>query len=89
VKNIAPPKCMLFSVAVASSGGGKLAGGANRCYGYLGSRAAALAWLRFLPEEVRDRLDRVSAQLHRYPRAMEETMAESRNQAVGMPGRPR
>jgi hypothetical protein len=42
-----------------------------------------------LPEEVRDRLDRVSAQPLRYPRAMEETMAENRNQAVGMPGRPR
>jgi aryl-alcohol dehydrogenase-like predicted oxidoreductase len=53
----------------------------------LGDTLGASGWR--LPEEVRDRLDRVSAQPHRYPRAMEETMAERRNQAVRMSGRPR
>ena len=33
-----------------------------------------------------ERLDTVSAVPHRYPRAMEETMAERRDQAVRMPG---
>jgi aryl-alcohol dehydrogenase-like predicted oxidoreductase len=39
-----------------------------------------------LPVEARERLDAVSALPHRYPRAMEETMAERRDQAVRMPG---
>jgi len=50
----------------------------------LSDTLAASGWR--LPEEVRDRLDRVSAQPRRYPRAMEETMAARRNQAVRMPG---
>jgi aryl-alcohol dehydrogenase-like predicted oxidoreductase len=41
-----------------------------------------------LPEEAREQLDKVSAQPHRYPRAMEETMAERRNQAVRMRSGP-
>jgi aryl-alcohol dehydrogenase-like predicted oxidoreductase len=39
-----------------------------------------------LPEEARARLDAVSALPHRYPRAMEETMAERRDRAVRIPG---
>ena len=48
---------------------------------------AADSWR--LPEEARQRLDKVSALPSRYPRAMEETMAERRDQAVRMPGRSR
>ena len=44
---------------------------------------AAAGWR--LPEEMRGRLDKISAQKHRYPRAMEATMAERRNRAVQMP----
>jgi aryl-alcohol dehydrogenase-like predicted oxidoreductase len=51
----------------------------------LGDTLGAAGWQ--LPEDVRKRLDKVSAQPHRYPRAMEETMAERRNRAVRMPGR--
>src|ERR1700722_6766277 len=40
-----------------------------------------------LPDEARARLDAVSASPHRYPRAMEEGMAERRDRAVRMPGR--
>jgi aryl-alcohol dehydrogenase-like predicted oxidoreductase len=39
-----------------------------------------------LPEEARARLDNVSASRWRYPRAMEETMAERRDRAVKKPG---
>ncbi len=39
-----------------------------------------------LPVGARQRLDAVSALPRRYPRAMEETMADRRNQAVRMPG---
>src|SRR3984957_12790124 len=38
-----------------------------------------------LPEDMRARLDGISATRHRYPRAMEATMAERRNRAVRMP----
>jgi aryl-alcohol dehydrogenase-like predicted oxidoreductase len=40
-----------------------------------------------LPEEVRKRLDKVSAQPRRYPRSMEEAMAARRDQAARMPHR--
>jgi aryl-alcohol dehydrogenase-like predicted oxidoreductase len=39
-----------------------------------------------LPDEARTRLDKVSALPSRYPRAMEEGMAERRDRAVRMPG---
>ena len=39
-----------------------------------------------LPAEAKARLDAVSAQPHRYPRAFEAPMAERRNGAVKMPG---
>jgi aryl-alcohol dehydrogenase-like predicted oxidoreductase len=42
-----------------------------------------------LPDEARARLDKVSALPHRYPRAMEETMAQRRDQAVRMPAQAR
>ena len=38
-----------------------------------------------LPAEMLHRLNKISAQPHRYPRAMEETMAGRRNSAVKMP----
>lgn len=47
---------------------------------------AAAGWR--LPEESRERLERVSAPAQRYPRAMEVTMAARRDQAVRMPRRP-
>jgi aryl-alcohol dehydrogenase-like predicted oxidoreductase len=47
---------------------------------------AATGW--HLPEELRERLNKVSALPHRYPRAMEETMSDRRNQAVRMPSTP-
>jgi aryl-alcohol dehydrogenase-like predicted oxidoreductase len=47
---------------------------------------AAAGWR--LPEESRERLERVSAPAQRYPRAMEGTMAARRDQAVRMPRRP-
>jgi aryl-alcohol dehydrogenase-like predicted oxidoreductase len=40
-----------------------------------------------LPDEARARLDKVSAQAHRYPRAFEDPMPERRNSAIKMPGR--
>jgi aryl-alcohol dehydrogenase-like predicted oxidoreductase len=45
---------------------------------------AATGWQ--LPQAALERLDKVSALPHRYPRAMEETMAERRDQAMRMPG---
>jgi aryl-alcohol dehydrogenase-like predicted oxidoreductase len=42
-----------------------------------------------LPHEARTRLDKVSAPPRRYPRAMEETMAERRDRAVRTPDRAR
>jgi len=44
---------------------------------------AAAGWK--LPPDMLDRLNKVSAQPHRYPRAMEETMAARRDNAVKMP----
>jgi aryl-alcohol dehydrogenase-like predicted oxidoreductase len=44
---------------------------------------AAAGWQ--LPEAARQRLDKVSALPRRYPRAMEETMAQRRDRAVRMP----
>jgi aryl-alcohol dehydrogenase-like predicted oxidoreductase len=38
-----------------------------------------------LPAEAREKLDKVSAQPHRYPRAFEDPMPERRNSAVKMP----
>ncbi len=49
----------------------------------LGETLGAGGWR--LPEEARARLDKVSAQPHRYPRAFEEPMADRRNAAVKMP----
>ena len=49
----------------------------------LGETLAAGGWR--LPEEARAKLDKVSAQPHRYPRAFEEPMADRRNAAVKMP----
>jgi aryl-alcohol dehydrogenase-like predicted oxidoreductase len=40
-----------------------------------------------LPDEARARLDKVSAQARRYPRAFEDPMPERRNSAIKMPGR--
>jgi aryl-alcohol dehydrogenase-like predicted oxidoreductase len=51
----------------------------------LADTLGAAAW--HLPEDARARLDRVSAVPHRYPRAMEATMAERRDRAVRLPGR--
>jgi len=51
----------------------------------LSDTLAAASWR--LPEDARQRLDAVSALPRRYPRAMEETMAQRRNQAVRMPVR--
>jgi aryl-alcohol dehydrogenase-like predicted oxidoreductase len=48
---------------------------------------AATGW--GLPQEARERLDKISAPPRRYPRAMEETMAERRDRAVRMPRRPK
>ncbi|HEY4043288.1 MAG TPA: aldo/keto reductase, partial [Rhodopila sp.] len=49
----------------------------------LSDTLAATGWA--LPEDARQRLDEVSALPRRYPRAMEEAMAERRNRAVRMP----
>jgi aryl-alcohol dehydrogenase-like predicted oxidoreductase len=53
----------------------------------LGDTLAAAGWR--LPAEARERLDKDSARPHQYPRAMEETMADRRNQAVRMPSTTR
>lgn len=50
----------------------------------LGETLKAGGWR--LPDEARARLDKVSAQPHRYPRAFEEPMADRRTTAVKMPG---
>jgi aryl-alcohol dehydrogenase-like predicted oxidoreductase len=50
----------------------------------LSDTLAATGWK--LPEDVRKRLEEVSAPPRRYPRAMEETMAARRDQGVRMPG---
>ena len=39
-----------------------------------------------LPETALERLNKVSKQPHRYPRAFEDPMPERRNSAVKMPG---
>jgi aryl-alcohol dehydrogenase-like predicted oxidoreductase len=44
---------------------------------------AAAGWR--LPDAARERLDKVSAQPHRYPRAMEEGMTERRNRGIRLP----
>lgn len=49
----------------------------------LSDTLAAASWR--LPEDARRRLDTVSAPGHRYPSAMEETMAARRDQAIRMP----
>jgi aryl-alcohol dehydrogenase-like predicted oxidoreductase len=51
----------------------------------LSDTLAAAGWQ--LPEEAHERLIKVSALPPRYPRAMEEAMAERRTQAVRMPRR--
>jgi aryl-alcohol dehydrogenase-like predicted oxidoreductase len=53
----------------------------------LADTLAAAGWR--LPDEARERLHQVSALPRRYPRAMEETMVERRDQAVRMPARAR
>jgi aryl-alcohol dehydrogenase-like predicted oxidoreductase len=50
----------------------------------LGDTLAATGW--HLPAEASERLDRISALPHRYPRAMEDAMAQRRDQAVRLPG---
>lgn len=51
----------------------------------LAGTLAATGWT--LPEEARERLNKVSAMPRRYPRSMEDGMALRRDQAVTMPGR--
>jgi aryl-alcohol dehydrogenase-like predicted oxidoreductase len=53
----------------------------------LADTLAAAGWR--LPDEARERLEKVSALPHRYPRAMEEAMAQRRDQAVRIPVRAR
>jgi aryl-alcohol dehydrogenase-like predicted oxidoreductase len=50
----------------------------------LGETLKAGGWR--LPETALQKLDKVSAQPHRYPRAFEDPMPERRNSAVKMPG---
>lgn len=57
-----------------------------RTAGQLSDTLAAADWQ--LPEDARERLNKVSALPRRYPRAMEDTMAERRNRAVRQPNRP-
>ena len=49
----------------------------------LGDTLGAAGWR--LPDDARARLDEISALPRRYPWAMEEGMADRRNQAVRMP----
>ena len=49
----------------------------------LGETLAVGGWR--LPPEALGRLNKVSAQPHRYPRAFEDTMVERRNSAVKPP----
>ncbi|MFO1083804.1 MAG: aldo/keto reductase [Reyranellaceae bacterium] len=51
----------------------------------LGETLSAGGWR--LPPEALERLNKVSAQPHRYPRAFEETMVERRASAIKMPGK--
>jgi aryl-alcohol dehydrogenase-like predicted oxidoreductase len=51
----------------------------------LSDTLAAASWR--LPDDMLGRLDKVSAVPHRYPRAMEDTMAKRRDRAVRMPAR--
>ena len=53
----------------------------------LGETLGAGGWR--LPDSAREKLDKVSKQPHRYPRAFEDPMPERRNSAVKMPGQPR
>ncbi len=50
----------------------------------LGDTLGGAGWQ--LPQDALDRLTKISANRHRYPRAMEATMAERRNSASRMPG---
>jgi aryl-alcohol dehydrogenase-like predicted oxidoreductase len=50
----------------------------------LGETLGAGGWR--LPAAALEKLDKVSAQPHRYPRAFEESMVERRNSAIKMPG---
>jgi aryl-alcohol dehydrogenase-like predicted oxidoreductase len=50
----------------------------------LGETLGAGGWR--LPAAALAKLDKVSAQPHRYPRAFEESMVERRNSAIKMPG---
>jgi hypothetical protein len=53
-------------------------------YRRLGAATLAASGWR-LPDDARQRLDKISAPPHRYPRAMEATMARRRDQAVRIP----
>ena len=50
----------------------------------LGETLGAGGWR--LPAAALAKLDKISAQPHRYPRAFEESMVERRNSAIKMPG---
>jgi aryl-alcohol dehydrogenase-like predicted oxidoreductase len=50
----------------------------------LGETLGAGGWR--LPQAALDKLNKVSAQPTRYPRAFEESMVERRNSAIKMPG---
>ena len=50
----------------------------------LGDTLASAGWR--LPAEALAKLDKVSAQPYRYPRAFEATMVERRNAAIEKPG---
>jgi aryl-alcohol dehydrogenase-like predicted oxidoreductase len=50
----------------------------------LGETLGAGGWR--LPPAALAKLDKISAQPHRYPRAFEESMVERRNSAIKMPG---
>ncbi|HYR67920.1 MAG TPA: aldo/keto reductase, partial [Reyranella sp.] len=51
----------------------------------LGETLGAGGWR--LPAAALDKLNKVSAQPHRYPRAFEESMVERRNSAIKMPAK--
>ena len=51
----------------------------------LGETLTAGGWR--LPSDAFDKLNKVSKQPHRYPRAFEDPMVERRNSAIKMPGR--
>jgi hypothetical protein len=53
----------------------------------LGDSLSAAGWT--LPIDIRTRLDKVSTNPFRYPRAGEERMAKRRDEAVRAPARPK